>query len=162
MNPLAIILSHVNILGVDSPNQFDKSSFTTSPYVKRVEKPWGYELIFTPENVSYTGKLMHLKAGTRQSLQYHDKKIETYYLGSGRGGVIIENSQGELEEVEFEANKGYTTHVGQKHRIFGITDCDIIEFSTPELGTTFRLEDDYKRTDETEEVRKQANRGWDQ
>ena len=88
------------------------------------------------------------------------KKIETYYLGSGRGGVIIENSNGEMETIEFENNKGYTTHIGQKHRIFSITNCDILEFSTPELGTTYRLEDDYNRSDETEEVRKQDNRGW--
>lgn len=138
----------------------DKSKFSNAPFVKKVPKPWGYELIFTPDGLSYTGKLMHVKAGTRQSLQVHDSKVETYYLGSGRGGVIIENSKGEMEEVEFEKGKGYTTQVGQKHRIFGITDCDVLEFSTPELGTTYRLEDDYSRPDETEEVRKDPNRGW--
>lgn len=142
------------------PSQFDKSQFTNTAYVKKVEKPWGYELIFTPENLPYTGKLMHLKAGTRQSLQIHDKKVETYYLASGKGGVIIENTKGDLKLVEFEQGKGYTTQVGQKHRIFSITECDIIEFSTPELGTTYRLEDDYKRPDETEELRKDPNRGW--
>lgn len=140
--------------------QFDKSHFSHGPYVKRVEKPWGYELIFTPEDLPYTGKLMHLNAGTRQSLQIHDKKIETYYIGSGRGGVIIENAKGEMEQIEFEPGKGYTTQVGQKHRIFSITDCDVLEFSTPESGTTYRLEDDYSRPDETEELRKDINRGW--
>lgn len=144
------------------PNQFDKSTFTKKPFIKRVEKPWGYELIFTPEDLPYTGKIMHLNTGTRQSLQIHDKKVETYYLGSGRGGVIIENSKGEMEEIEFETGKGYTTKVGQKHRIFAITDCDIWEVSTPETGTTYRLEDDYKRPDETEELRKDPNRGWNE
>ncbi len=138
----------------------DKSKFTNSSYVKRIEKPWGYELIFTPEYLPYTGKLMHVKAGTRQSLQIHDKKIETYYLGSGRGGVIIENNKGILEKIEFEKEVGYTTTIGQKHRIFAITDCDVIEFSTPETGNTYRLEDDYSRSTETEEMRKQPNRGW--
>jgi mannose-6-phosphate isomerase len=138
----------------------DKSKFNSKPYVKRVEKPWGYELIFTTENLPYTGKLMHLKAGTRQSLQIHDKKVETYYLGSGKGGVLIENTEGEMEKVEFEQGKGYTTHIGQKHRIFAITDCDVLEFSTPEIGNTYRLEDDYSRPTETEEMRKDPNRGW--
>ena len=139
---------------------FDKTNFKNDPYVKKVEKPWGYELIFTPENLPYTGKLMHVRAGTRQSLQIHDKKIETYYLTSGKGGVILENSTGEMEKIEFEKGMGYTTQIGQKHRIFGITDCDVIEFSTPELGITYRLEDDYKRPDETEDTRKDPNRGW--
>ena len=105
---------------------------------------------------------MHLNAGTKQSLQIHDKKIETYYLGSGRGGVIIENAQGEMKKIEFEKNKGYTTQVGQKHRIFSITECDVLEFSTPERGTTYRLEDDYSRPDETDELRKDPNRGWNE
>lgn len=140
----------------------DKSKFTNQPYIKKIEKPWGYELIFTPENLPYTGKIMHLNAGTRQSLQIHDKKVETYYLASGRGGVIIENSQGEMEKVEFEIGKGYTTNLGQKHRIFAITDCDVWEVSTPELGNTYRLEDDYSRPTETEEMRKDPDRGWKQ
>lgn len=138
----------------------DKSGFDNPPFVKRVEKPWGYELIFTPEDLPYTGKIMHLNAGTRQSLQIHDKKVETYWLASGQGGVLIENSKGEMERVEFEKGKGYTTKIGQKHRIFGITDCDVWEVSTPEIGNTFRLEDDYARPTETEELRKAPNRGW--
>jgi len=129
-------------------------------FVKRVEKPWGYELIFTPENLPYTGKIMHLNAGTRQSLQIHDKKIETYYLRSGKAGVIIENEKGELVEVLFEEGKGYTTELGKKHRIYAITECDVLEVSTPEIGNTYRLEDDYNRPTETEELRKDPNRGW--
>lgn len=144
------------------PNQFDKSTFKNIPFAKRVEKPWGYELIFTPEELPYTGKIMHLTAGTRQSLQIHDQKQETYYLGSGRAGVIIENEKGEMEEIEFEVGKGYTTMVGQKHRIYAITDCDVWEVSTKETGTTYRLEDDYHRPDETEELRKDPNRGWNE
>ncbi len=138
----------------------DKSKFKNPPYIKRIEKPWGYELIFTPEDAPYTGKIMHVMAGKRQSLQIHDKKQETYFLASGKGGAIIENSKGELERIEFEEGKGYTTVVGQKHRIFAITDCDIWEVSMPEIGNTYRLEDDYARPNETEELRKDPNRGW--
>lgn len=138
----------------------DRSIFNSQPYVKTVPKPWGYELIFTTEDLPYTGKLMHVTAGTRQSLQIHDSKVETYYLVSGKGGVLIEDANGEMERIVFEQGKGYTTHVGQKHRIFGITDCDILEFSTPEKGNTYRLEDDYARPTETEALRKDLNRGW--
>lgn len=140
--------------------KFDTKDFSTEGYSKRVEKPWGYELIFTPQGQPYTGKIMHINAGKRQSLQYHDQKQETYFLAAGRGGVIIENKDGQMETIEFENGKGYSTHVGQKHRLFGINDCDIWEVSTPETGTTHRLEDDYHRDDETEEMRKEPNRGW--
>lgn len=139
---------------------FDKTNFNATPFVHRVEKPWGYELIFTQENLPYTGKIMHVNAGTRQSLQIHDKKQETFYLASGRAGVIIENSNGEMITVEFEPGKGYTTQIGQKHRVYAITDADVWEVSMPETGITYRLEDDYKRPDETEDMRKEPNRGW--
>ncbi len=135
-------------------NNIDKSKFTNEGYVKRVEKPWGYELHFVEEDKPYMGKLMHINAGRRQSLQIHDAKQETYLLASGRAKVLWENNKGELIETEFEMGKGYTTLLGQKHRLCGITDCDILEFSTPEAGTTLRLEDDYKRPDETPDQRK--------
>jgi mannose-6-phosphate isomerase len=144
------------------PNQFDKATFTNLPYAKKVPKPWGYELIFTPDDMPYTGKIMHVKAGTRQSLQVHDKKQETYFLASGKAGVIIENDKGEMVTIEFEKGKGYTTKVGQKHRIYAEEDSDVWEVSTPEIGTTYRLEDDYARGDETDEVRKDPNRGWNE
>lgn len=141
-------------------SKIDRQKFSTEGFSAKVDKPWGYELIFTPKGQPYTGKIMHIEEGKRQSLQVHDQKEETYYLASGRGGVIMENSSGNMVEIEFETGQGYTTKLGQKHRLFAITDCDIWEVSTPETGTTFRLEDDYSRGDETEEIRKEPNRGW--
>lgn len=127
---------------------------------KRVEKPWGYELHFTPENLPYVGKILHINEGKRLSLQRHDKKQETWYMMSGKAKVIWDDENGNLVETPLEYGKGYTCEIGQRHRLAGITDCDVIEVSTPEIGTTERLEDDYGRPNETEEVRKQANRGW--
>lgn len=134
--------------------QFDKSTFLNDSYIRRIDKPWGYELHFTPSDKPYMGKLIHINAGARLSLQVHDKKEESWFLINGRGKVIWENTDGELIETELELNKGYSCALGQRHRLAGITDCDIIEVSTPEIGTTFRLEDDYKRPDETPEQRK--------
>ena len=132
---------------------FDKSSFTQNSYSKRIEKPWGYELHWTPADKPYMGKILHVNADARLSLQLHDKKQESWMILSGRGKVIWENSNGELTETELVVGQGYSCALGQKHRLAGITDCDILEVSTPEIGTTYRLEDDYKRPDETEAQR---------
>ncbi len=132
----------------------DKFSFSNDSYAKQVEKPWGYELHFTPINLPYMGKILHIKANCRLSLQVHDQKQESWMIMNGRGKVVWENNKGELIETELQPNVGYTCLLGQKHRLVGITDCDIIEVSTPERGTTLRLEDDYKRPDETPEQRK--------
>ena len=136
-------------------SQFDKAAFSTDSFVKKVSKPWGYEIIFTSPDLPYTGKIIHIDQGKRLSLQAHDKKQESWYLLNGRGKVVWENSEGKLVETEFVSGQGYTCKIGQRHRLAGITDCDIMEVSTPEIGTTYRLEDDYARTDETEEMRKE-------
>ncbi|PIP74464.1 MAG: cupin [Candidatus Levybacteria bacterium CG_4_9_14_3_um_filter_35_16] len=135
-------------------DKINKSIFSDKPYVKRVEKPWGYELHWAPEGLPYMGKVLHVNAGARLSLQIHDAKRESWLIMNGRGKVIWENSEGNLIETELLPGQGYTCCLGQKHRLCGITDCDIIEVSTPETGTTLRLEDDYTRPDETPEQRK--------
>jgi len=133
---------------------FDSSAFTTDSYVRRVDKPWGYELHWVPADAPYLGKLLHINAGARLSLQAHDQKQESWFVVNGRAAVIWENAQGEMIETELQPGVGYSTKIGQKHRLKGLTDTDIIEVSTPEAGTTWRLEDDYSRPDETPEQRK--------
>lgn len=138
----------------------DNDQFTNAPYIKRVEKPWGYELHFVPEGLPYMGKVLHIIKGKRLSLQVHDKKQESWYLLSGQVTIIWENAKGNLIETNMEKGLGYTTQVGQKHRLVGIKDSDVLEVSTPEIGNTYRLEDDYDRPTETEQMRKDPNRGW--
>ena len=133
---------------------FDPSNFSTNAYVKRVEKPWGYELHWVPEDAPYMGKLIHINEGARLSMQVHDEKQESWFIVGGNGAVIWENEKGELIETVLEPGKGYSTKIGQKHRLKGLAGgCDIVEVSTPEAGTTWRLEDDYARKNQTPEER---------
>jgi mannose-6-phosphate isomerase-like protein (cupin superfamily) len=138
--------------------QFKKNTFTNDPFVIKVPKPWGYEIIFTPPNMPYAGKIIHVEAGKRLSLQVHDEKVESWILKSGKAKVIWDNDAGELIETELSPEHGFTSMVGQRHRLVGITDCDIIEVSSPEVGITYRLEDDYKRPDETEAMRNEERK----
>jgi mannose-6-phosphate isomerase-like protein (cupin superfamily) len=133
--------------------QFKKEPFSNESYVRRVEKPWGWEIHWTPDNLPYMGKVLHVSEGKRLSLQVHDKKQESWFIMNGRAKVVWDNDNGELIETELEPGKGYTCMVGQRHRLVGVTDADILEVSTPEVGITYRLEDDYKRPDETEDLR---------
>lgn len=139
----------------------DRSKFTNSPYVRRVEKPWGYELHFTPDSLPYMGKILHINPGKRLSLQVHNAKQESWFLLKGKVMMVIEGKNGQMQEVNMEEGSGYTTQLGQKHRLVGVKDADVLEVSTPEIGNTYRLEDDYSRSTETEEMRKDPNRGWE-
>lgn len=137
---------------------YDPSGFSTASYVRRVDKPWGYELHWVPEGAPYMGKIIHINQGTRLSLQVHDEKQESWLLVNGQAAVIWENEKGELVQTELEPGVGYTTQIGQRHRLVGLTDCDVVEVSTPERGTTWRLEDDYARPHETPEQREKERR----
>jgi quercetin dioxygenase-like cupin family protein len=111
--------------------------------VKRVEKPWGYELRWAHTD-RYVGKVIHVNAGHALSLQYHNVKDETIYLWSGKLLFEIE-VDGKL--VGREMRPGECVHVTPKtvHRMTAIEDSDIFEVSTPELDDVVRLEDRYGR-----------------
>lgn len=133
---------------------FDPSNFSNDPYAKKIDKPWGYEVHWVPEDAPYMGKVLHINAGSRLSLQIHDNKQESWFIMNGQAKVIWDNNKGELIETVLAPGNGFSTKLGQRHRLVGVTDCDILEVSSPEAGTTWRLEDDYARPDETPEQRK--------
>lgn len=138
---------------------FDPSTFSNAPFGLKVDKPWGYEVVFTPPDKPYTGKVLHVQAGKRISLQYHDQKQETIMLLHGAGILLCDNDKGELEEIRMEVGKGYSNVPGQRHRLIAIEECDFIEASTPETGTTYRLQDDSGRADESESDRNRQRHG---
>lgn len=131
-----------------------KKSFSITPFQQKIEKPWGYELLLTPPESPVTGKILHLNSGARFSLQFHDLKEENLILITGEALMTLEDENGNLQKVEMEKQRGYDIKPFQKHRVKGITECDIYETSTKEEGKTIRLEDDYSRGTETEEQRK--------
>jgi mannose-6-phosphate isomerase-like protein (cupin superfamily) len=113
---------------------------------KRVDKPWGHE-IWWALTERYVGKILHVRQGESLSLQYHEVKDETILIQSGR--LLFETrpagEQGELRRIEMEPGDVFHITPGTLHRMTGLTDCDILEVSTPELDDVVRLEDRYGR-----------------
>lgn len=144
---------------------YDKAAATLMPYSitphqQKIVKPWGYEVIYSPEGSAQTGKVLSIKAGKRLSLQYHDQKSETLCLLDGQALIWLEDADGQLKKIPMEKEKGYHVTPGQKHRLEALADSLVIEVSDPEKGNTFRVSDDYSRPDESESLRASENRGW--
>lgn len=129
-------------------------------FSQKIEKPWGFEILYTQTESPFVGKLAFTKAGQRWSLQYHDQKEEDICLIEGEAEIWLENEKKEIEKIKMEKYLGYHVKPFQKHRFHALSDCWTVETSTPEIGNTVRIEDDYQRDTETEQVREQANRGW--
>jgi mannose-6-phosphate isomerase len=111
---------------------------------RRVEKPWGHELIWAWTD-RYVGKLLVIEAGRRLSFQYHEQKDEWIHLLEGRLLLTLENGDGSVENRELEAGESARVATGRRHRYEAIETCTIIEVSTPELTDVVRLEDDFGR-----------------
>ena len=56
--------------------------------VRRVDKPWGHELIWALSDV-YCGKVLFVKAGQSLSLQYHEQKDESWLIQSGLAKIEL-------------------------------------------------------------------------
>ncbi|OLC11319.1 MAG: hypothetical protein AUH41_00780 [Gemmatimonadetes bacterium 13_1_40CM_66_11] len=90
------------------------------PY--RVEKPWGYELIWAKAD-RYVGKILHIEPGHVLSLQYHNKK----------------------DERRVRAGEAFHIPPKQIHQFEAVVVTDLLEASTPELDDVVRLKDRYGR-----------------
>ena len=122
-------------------------------FTHRVEKPWGYEVIYTPAELARTGKVLFIKKGGQLSLQYHEKKEETLCLFSGKATLQFGSKIEELADIDMKQWLGYTVKPGDIHRLIAVEDSYVLEVSSPEEGTTVRLQDSYGRKNETEKDR---------
>ena len=111
--------------------------------MQRVDKPWGYEIIFADTD-HYVGKILHVEEGEQLSLQYHELKDETIYVSAGQLELELKEDD---ELVAHILNPGESRHIppGTVHRMRAISSCDIFEVSTPHLDDVVRIEDRYGR-----------------
>ena len=113
--------------------------------VKRVPKPWGYEIIWAHTD-RYCGKILHINAGEALSVQYHERKDETVHLLKGEMIYWVqEGKDGELRDMKLRAGESFRITPGTIHYMEAVTDVDVLEASTPELEDVVRIKDRYGR-----------------
>jgi mannose-6-phosphate isomerase-like protein (cupin superfamily) len=125
-----------------SPNLLDLDRFAVD--VKRVEKPWGYELIYAATE-RYCGKVLFIRAGEQLSLQFHKEKDETIYVQSGRVELEIGDPGKPIDTEVVGPGRAFHLAPGTVHRLRALDDTTILEVSTPEIEDVVRLEDRYGR-----------------
>ena len=108
-----------------------------------VPKPWGHETIWA-HTERYVGKILHIKAGEALSVQYHEQKDETVYLLAGELLYRVQQD-GELRDMHLTVGQAFRITPGTVHQMEAVTDCDVLEVSTPELHDVVRLTDRYGR-----------------
>jgi mannose-6-phosphate isomerase len=111
--------------------------------ITHVPKPWGHETIWARTD-AYVGKILHISAGHALSVQYHEVKDETVYLLSGQLIYRVwENDR--PRDVGLKIGEAFRITPGTVHQMEAVTDCDVLEVSTPHLDDVVRLTDRYGR-----------------
>jgi len=135
-------------VSVDGPNYEGLDRWAFEP--RRVEKPWGWELIWAHAD-AYVGKVLFVRAGHSLSLQFHREKDESWYVESGRAKLELgETGNAVLKTEVVSAGACFRYRPGTVHRVTAIEDTTIIEVSTPQLDDVVRLEDKYGRAGTSE------------
>lgn len=111
--------------------------------VTHVPKPWGHEVIWA-HTEQYVGKILHINAGHALSVQYHEVKDETVYLLSGTIIYRVWENDAPVD-VQLRVGEAYRITPHTIHQMEAVTDCDVLEASTPHLGDVVRLTDRYGR-----------------
>lgn len=113
--------------------------------VRRVSKPWGHEIIWAHTD-RYVGKILHITAGQALSVQYHERKDETVYLLTGELKYWVQlEGETELRDMRLREGDAFRITPGTIHYMEAVTDCDVLEASTPELDDVVRIKDRYGR-----------------
>jgi mannose-6-phosphate isomerase-like protein (cupin superfamily) len=111
---------------------------------RRVDKPWGHELIWA-HTERYVAKILVIEAGQRLSLQRHLVKDESILVSSGRLRLQLEDDEGTVRVEELGPGDHRHVATGRIHRFEALERCTLIEVSSPELDDVIRLEDDFGR-----------------
>ncbi len=128
----------------------DQNPSSLEPFAfepERVEKPWGWELIWALSE-DYCGKLLFVKAGHALSLQFHREKDESWYVQEGRAQLEL-GAPGEAAPRTEVVGPGaaFRLRPGTVHRLRALEDTTVLEVSTPHLDDVVRLEDEYGRVE---------------
>lgn len=121
--------------------------------IKRIDKPWGYELIWA-DTPFYIAKKLFIRAGFNTSLKYHNRKIETLYLQSGQA-IFVQDGNG----VIIEPGEAYHIPTKSVHQLEAFTDCVFFEVSLPFPEDVVRIADRYGRRDENVAYPVRAKKG---
>ena len=120
---------------------YKKKIKTIFPKKKLVGKRnWGreYLLVLIPKILSF--KLLEIKKGKLGGLQYHHKKNECGYLISGKLKIKYDDGNGKLKEKILREGNFFHFSPRQVHQEIALTNCKIIEASTPHFNDRVRVE----------------------
>lgn len=107
------------------------------------ERPWGTEDLLALVSKQFSVKRLKIKAGSKGGLQYHRFKDEVAIMISGQMLIRYDLGDKILQEKIVKAGEVVHFPPGLVHQEEAITDCEIIEASSPHFNDRVRVEENY-------------------
>jgi len=101
---------------------------------------WGEEKLLTLIPKKFSLKLLKIKKGKKGGLQYHHKKNECGILIKGKLLVRFEKVKNKLSQKILKKGDVFHFPPGSIHQEEALTNCEIIEASTPHFNDRVRVE----------------------
>ena len=106
-------------------------------------RDWGHETLIHLSPSNWSLKKIFINKGSKGGLQYHRKKDEAAYLVSGSLLVRYVDISGDLKEEVFEEGSSFHFPPGCIHQEEALTDCLLLEVSTPHCNDRVRVDSNY-------------------
>lgn len=107
------------------------------------ERPWGREDLIALVNNKFSVKRLFIKSGSKGGLQYHRLKDEVAIMVKGTMLIRYDLGDGKLREKVVGSGDVVHFPPGMVHQEEALTDCEIIEASTPHFNDRVRVEELY-------------------
>jgi mannose-6-phosphate isomerase len=121
--------------------QFKKVKFPKTKIVGK--RNWGKEELLVLISKKISLKKIFIKKGKKGGLQYHHKKNECGILIYGKLKVTFDNGKGKLISKILNKNSTFHFPPGAVHQEEALSNCMIIEASTPHFNDRVRVENYY-------------------
>jgi mannose-6-phosphate isomerase len=144
-----------------------KSFFEKKQDIKKVNKPWGYELWIASDlnNKTYAMKEIFINTGFKTSFQFHEYKEECNYIISGAGTLLLSENKIDINKFKnnsytnkdladmvnnlkaYELVKGSSFHIQPLyiHSVISTNNLTMVESSSLHLNDVYRILDEYGR-----------------
>ena len=104
---------------------------------------WGKEILMFVSDSAWSMKRLQIQSGSKGGLQYHHFKDEAIYLVSGSLLVRYVDPQNQLQTITLSSGESLRFPPHCIHQEEALTDCIMIEVSTPHYNDRVRMELDY-------------------
>ena len=107
------------------------------------KRDWGTEELLELSSGKWSLKKLFIKKGFKGGLQFHRKKDEGGYLVKGKLIIRYIDKSNNIKELLLRSGQSFRFPPQCIHQEEAVTDCLIIEVSTPHLNDRVRVEDQF-------------------